>query len=262
MRIKSTDSIVGVPILKVRHLLRLAGDKEWSIHFVREVAGVSRQRARNLLACLTEQGFIEPTETEGRIQWYSTTSRGLTLAAATAALPVRRAVAERILSDFLHRVDVVNTSDTYLYEAKTVVLFGSFLSGADPVGDIDLAVELQRKRWAQEKWREISKEHLRLARQSGRRFASAFDRIAWPEHEVKLFLKSRSRTLSIMDLDIHEPLLAGISFKVLVGDLCWQPRQEKENGSYIARVAVDGDSECNILDSAAEARPVGGVEGV
>lgn len=94
------------------------------------------------------------------------------------------------------------------------------------MGDIDLAVELKQKEWVQEKWRELSEERVNVAHQSGRRFTSFFEMTGWPEQEVRLFLKSRSRTLSLMDLESHEPMLAKIPFKVLVGDPEWLPLEQ------------------------------------
>jgi hypothetical protein len=44
-------------------------------------------------------------------------------------------------------------------------------------------------------------------------FSSFLDRLEWPEHEVRLFLKSSSRTLSIHS--IHDEILNRVEYRVL-----------------------------------------------
>jgi predicted nucleotidyltransferase len=77
---------------------------------------------------------------------WSTTIKGNALAMASAAGPVLRKTAERLLAEFLDRVKEVRESDTYLYRVKRVILFGSMLDqDRSHVNDIDLVVELVHK---------------------------------------------------------------------------------------------------------------------
>ena len=223
MRIEPNQQIAGIPILTVRRLLRSTGPEEWGIDFLEKVTRLARKRARLLVAALIEEGFIEAAGVEDDIALFRTTSKGLALASAKAAAPVRRTVADSVLEAFLRRVAIVNTSREYLYRVHMVVLFGSYLTGADPVGDIDLAIELRQQEWAQQQWEDLARARRRVAREAGRRFSSFIDKLFWPEREVQLFLKSRSRTLSIVDLETHKRLFTTAPFEVLVGDKAWVP---------------------------------------
>jgi predicted nucleotidyltransferase len=134
-------------------------------------------------------------------------------------------VATRVLEGFLERVAHVNESRDFLYKVETAVLFGSYLAGDDRVGDVDLAVALERQEWARETWRELCKERVRGAEESERSFKTFMEELLWPRREVLLFLKARSRTLSIVDLEDHEPLFLETPYKVLIGDQKWQPQE-------------------------------------
>ena len=48
--------------------------------------------------------------------------------AATSAKPVRRSTADRVLGEFLGRVEVVRDDSYYLVLVQEVVVFGSYLS--------------------------------------------------------------------------------------------------------------------------------------
>jgi hypothetical protein len=46
---------------------------------------------------------------------------------ASAARPVFRKTAERVLAEFLERAKEIKESDTYLYMVNRVIMFGSML---------------------------------------------------------------------------------------------------------------------------------------
>ena len=61
---------------------------------------------------------------------------GHALANATAAKPIYRATGERVLRDFLSRVNAVNVAKEYAFEIQSAVLFGSMLSCASRLSDV------------------------------------------------------------------------------------------------------------------------------
>jgi predicted transcriptional regulator/predicted nucleotidyltransferase len=215
MRIKSTDRIAGIEALRVRDFLKKSPDHEWTAAYAASSLNVSCKRANALLDELATNGFVEKT-TEGHRTFFRTTTKGLALGSATAAAPVRRNKADSVLNDFLKRVEIVNSDDCYLYRVKTAVLFGSYLTSSGPVGDIDIALELERKESIQN-WEEAAKQSRKEAEAAGRRFPTFIEHLGWPEIQVRQFLKSRSRTLSLMELANHRPMLLTTPHKVLVG---------------------------------------------
>ena len=90
-------------------------------------------------------GYVEAASTkDGRS--YKRSLAGSTLAQASAAQPLQRGTAQRKLAAFLARVRRVNEDDYYLYRVKKVLVFGSYLSAAARINDIDVAIELVH-RW-------------------------------------------------------------------------------------------------------------------
>lgn len=155
--------------------------------------GLAPTDAGVVLAELVGLGYIEPYG-----DWWRTTTAGNALAMAKATRPIPRARAEIELAAFLSRVAEVNASPRFLFSVEEVVLFGSFLDpDVDPVGDVDVAVTIRRKP-TEANVVELSLAH---ARASGRRFATFTDEVFWPEMEVRLYLKSASRVISMTTTD-------------------------------------------------------------
>ena len=129
------------------------------------------------------------------------TLKGSTLGLASAAKPVLRKTADSILAKFMERVQIVNSDSNFLVKVKKVLIFGSYLTQSPRINDIDIAVELA--------WKEnhpkikgknkahVAVEHARNAASKGRRFSTYVNELYWPEQEVELFLKARSRTISL-----------------------------------------------------------------
>ena len=196
MRINSKDKIAGVPILSVRKLFSSGGD------FLDEESVIDRlllkpPGARKLIRELVRQGFLEPAKLpSNRLAWEKT-MKANALRLASAAKPISRKTAEARLSDFLERVNEVCQDDHYIYKVKRAWIFGSFLSDAEKLGDVDLAIELVAKNFSGQSFDQIVQEKIEEAHQGGRRFSSIFDQAIWPQTEVWLKLKSKSRSLSL-----------------------------------------------------------------
>ena len=62
---------------------------------------------------------------------------GNALANASAARSISRAEASRQLAEFLERVARVNADDSWLHCVGKVVVFGSYLSNQEQIGDLD-----------------------------------------------------------------------------------------------------------------------------
>lgn len=82
-----------------------------------------------------------------------------------------------------------------------MILFGSYLTGAATVNDIDLAVELRPAENDQNLRHQNEQNRIREANQKGRRFNNLVERYAYPRNEVLLFLKSKSRYISLHSAD-------------------------------------------------------------
>jgi len=107
--------------------------------------------------------------------------------------------------------------DELAFDVGRVVLFGSYADpNRDPVGDVDLAVELVRRPLPEgESEQDRTRRRLQAAEASGHRFRSFFDELSWPEQEVLNKLRNRSRVLAFVDYREHEDLLGRIPHVVI-----------------------------------------------
>ena len=221
MRIDPKEQIADVEILKVRKFLRRVDNTdEWADDFVVYRLKISPKKANRLINELNRRGYIEPIRIYRQKQLYRKTLKGSTLGLASAAKPVTRKTANRIFSEFMDRVRQVNSDPSFLVKVKKILVFGSYLTDALRINDIDVAVELT---WKENHPLVLNKDKVQLtlnlsniAEDKGKKFSSFIDRLEWPEHEVRLFLKSRSRTLSIHS--IHDEILNRVQYKVFFSE--------------------------------------------
>ena len=130
--------------MQVRSLLRRLNQEFWSVDTAARVLRIPAERARRLVYALRRVGYVEVVP--GQPAWHlANTMAGNALANASAAVPISRAEADRVLSTFLIRVGIVNDAKSSLYSVGRVVVFGSYLGNQDRVGDIDLAIRLDRR---------------------------------------------------------------------------------------------------------------------
>ncbi len=182
--------------MTVRAFLRAISESEWSVEYAAARLRVSRRRAANVIKELIELGYVKDATTKGERR-YKRSLAGSTLAQASAAQPLQRATAERKLSDFLGRVRRINEDDYYLYRVKKVLIFGSYLTAAERINDIDVAVDLVHRWQDPDKHTTLHDARIREATRSGRRFGNISEEVSWPETEVLLALKARSRAISL-----------------------------------------------------------------
>jgi hypothetical protein len=110
----------------------------------------------------------------------------------------------------------VNATPEYLYRVDGVIVFGSFLSDVEQLGDVNVAVDLQSKATGAE-FQEWSYVRRCAAEVKGRSFPTIFAQAYWPKEEVCLRLKARSISLKLSDLS-HVAELPDLSYRILLGD--------------------------------------------
>jgi predicted nucleotidyltransferase len=218
MRINSKDTILDVPILRIRKLLRRSMS-HGSVIFEKlasQTLKLGEQRTREILDELVRQGYYEARENRQGEPYWENTIKGNSLAMATAARPVTRAKADKIFGEFVLRVKEVNDDPYYLFKVNRVVLFGSYIRDTETVNDIDIAIQLAPKI---DDLKLRSKLYAKRRRKSKRKFRTLMAYLGWPMQEVWLFLKSRSRALSLHDFASHEKLLETIETRVILDDV-------------------------------------------
>lgn len=195
MRIDRTESIAGLPAFTIRDLFRRASTHFVDADYFQEVLSLPSEEAQRLFTTLIELGYIEPYPS--RDEFWHLSEQGLRLAAATAAKPLHRASADRIVQELLERVEEANRRDEFLYTITKVVVFGSYITDKEHINDIDVAVSLERKEQDRDRFMERVEQRISDVIEQGRSFGNYTQRIAWPMTEVMQFLKGRSRALQM-----------------------------------------------------------------
>jgi predicted nucleotidyltransferase len=201
MKIEPSDTIVGQPALIIRRLLRKGYGFLWGIGLVEEILHVDSRTAKRIIKGLDSEGYIEKKDSGRQCDYWENTIKGNALALASAAKSVKRARAEEKLQAFLERVKHVKDNDYFLYKVEKVIIFGSFLTLRESVNDIDIAIKLVPKTRNHEELQKRSRQRIREVQEKGRIFGNFLDELAWPQTEVKRYLKSRSRIISLHDSD-------------------------------------------------------------
>jgi hypothetical protein len=138
MRIDRTERVAGQPILRVREYLRrsrrpIVVTKDGVARWFK----VSDRKAAEILRELKARSWVERLEGKfGRQGYYELTMKGNAFTAASAIPPMTRDKAERLLADFLKRVEGVNARDELTHYVHEVHVFGSYLKKkAKDLGD-------------------------------------------------------------------------------------------------------------------------------
>ncbi len=211
MHVDSKSQIAGVPSLRVRDFL-LRVEETWSLESVVRRLKLPETQAAELTAELLRLDYIEPTPSD--TNYYRRTLAGSAFSQASAARPLTRKTARQKLDEFLERVREVNRDDRLAYRVRRVVVFGGYLTEQERINDVDVAVELE-KRYAGDKDLAARLARIREANAAGRQFASYAERVYWPQIEVLLRLKARSRAISLHDIRMEESFLRQTETRVV-----------------------------------------------
>jgi Nucleotidyl transferase AbiEii toxin, Type IV TA system len=201
MRLNRGDRIAGVDGLQLRRYFQRFGSEQVNYATVMDELSVTKRQAEKLLTELLKLEMISRCEFQHdkKMVSYQTTIRGNALGMAKAGKPVTRASAEEVLRKFLDRVRVVNGRQELAHSVESVVVFGSYLSDAKRLNDLDIAVELRAKWHDDASFQNYRNASLDRARARGRRFRNMVEEVCWPQLEVVSILKNRSRTISFCE---------------------------------------------------------------
>ena len=194
MRIDPKAKIAGLPIMRVRDALKKIAWRDWSAEWLQDVLHADPSAVSGLMEALRSDGFIEPVEPPG---FWRTTTEGNAFTLATAR-PVSRAAAQRHFDAFLTRLAEVRDDDRWLYKARRVHLFGSFLDPSlELVGQVNLAVDLVQKEPDGEIHRRRERAYIQRQWDDGRIFRSFEQERMCPFEDVLKHLKKRSWILTL-----------------------------------------------------------------
>jgi len=216
MILQRNQVIAGRPDTDIRKLLRKLRRLEFTRGFVAEILGCSLEEANQVVRALEKDGYLSRIGRNEGHEFFQTTLNGNQLAGANLR-PITRVTAERILDGFMQRVEAVNSNPDYLARVTGVIVFGSFLSQNEELGDVDVGIQLEWKPSDDDTFRERAEARRKLAQAQGRQFRNVSDWATWPDTEVRLVLKSGARQLSIHDFS-ELPRLPAFRCRILLGN--------------------------------------------
>jgi predicted nucleotidyltransferase len=130
-------------------------------------------------------------ESDGRVV-YRVTDEGHATGMKSLVPRMNRAAADALLQEVLERVAKINTDGSLLHHVTEVRVFGSYLTDSDDLGDLDLAIKLERKQ-VEGSWVKACQD---LADKSGKTL-SFFQRLTFAETEVRRRIKNRVPRISL-----------------------------------------------------------------
>ena len=126
-------------------------------------------------------------------RWYEFTDAAVRLVNAKMIKRINRAKADLYVAELLQRADDINANPDLLYRVKRITAFGSYITDATDLGDIDLAVELECKIPAEQR----VKANQARAKASGRKNLAYSDELNFGEREVDRLLRGRNPYISL-----------------------------------------------------------------
>lgn len=190
MRLEKNQLIGGLPARDVRRFMRSAAGCIIRPCTVMHLLGFQEEAARRLLGRFESEGLVTATNDH-----WQATAKGHALAMATAAPPLKKRTAERLLAEVVTRARAIKADGRWAYRVATIVLFGSVVAGKVRPNDVDIGCKLVQ-RFSGQKQQALEDKRRNLRE---RKFSNLSECLAWPKLEVLKELKSRSRGLSIQE---------------------------------------------------------------
>jgi len=213
MNINPKETMFGLPILKVREVLRHAlKERLWgdsSKKVTGKVTQILKQPttvAQELVNQLLNENYIfwEKEKFPDGVQYkLSETEKGRRFGIAKATTPLTRTKANELLQNLIERAKSINENPEFVFFVERIEVFGSYLTDKELLGDLDVGVKLDR-RYNGRLFTQHNQQRIEMAKSSGRSFNNSTDQLNWPYLEVILMLKARKRGLSIHDINEDE----------------------------------------------------------
>lgn len=183
--IASRASLQGIPAKTVRDVLQACRRSRWYDREIRDIVGADADLTA-LRVQLEADGFLD---NDGKL-----TEDGLTVAASKAQPRISRVKADKALAGLLDRVRWVNTESEFAFVVQRVILFGSYLTDAADLGDIDVMIEYARRFKRKDEQERLEERRRQVARDQGRNLSDFMTNLLWPQRELGLYLKAKDRT--------------------------------------------------------------------
>ena len=196
MRLQKGVAIVGIEPTLARDIVRSCHDWSRSLDQLLYRFDLPPATLVSYLEALTSNGYLEVETIRDEAYW-KTTLRGGGLANASFLRPISRRRADELIGALIERAIAYNQDPDKPMYIDQLLVFGSYLSECETLGDVDIALKHSKREWFQD-----ANAPWVYARQSDRSFRNVVERLCWGENELLLILRSRNPYLSIHTEDI------------------------------------------------------------
>lgn len=252
MRIDWQQSLEGLTALQIRDLLRRLPfiNSPLGVRFVEQ--GLARmggeyakgrgERARRIIDGLMASGLIEPDPESGK---YLMTDTGVSLRAARATKRFKRARAEKAVAAMLETAKRINADPLFLHDVEWIAAFGSYITDAPDLGDIDIAITL-KARWtpypslilSEKTDRMLMADKFEELYPPPESFALRYPWRFWPEVYTRRMLKTDTAMAVIEGIELQQ---IGCPYRVIfprIEDVPAQPGWAFEREEVVFKPAV------------------------
>lgn len=166
----------------------------WGINF----KPISRVEIKEIFSALVSDGWIEQNKKEDKFddEKYIVTDKGNQLSVKSLVPRIDREKANGLVGDMIKRIEQINHDPSLLDYVTRVVVFGSYITDTNDLGDIDLCVSIVRRI---DDYKEHTRARKAFNEASGKRFSTYLDTLFYHQNVVKQRIKNRSPYISLHD---------------------------------------------------------------
>jgi predicted nucleotidyltransferase len=191
MKVDAVKLISGIKPVVLKGLLRKDRvDTPTAMNWL----GQDEPEVTTTLKGLQKSGWIEFEGTSESVDYWRPGNKGQRLTATRLLKRISAAEGRQILDRFVDEVRAINADPTRSRRVKTILLFGSLLTGnqGGSIGDIDVVVEIAHRDLTEDVRKQLEKAE-KLSKPAGLNF---IDSLYWPEILIRRRLAKVSRYLS------------------------------------------------------------------
>jgi predicted nucleotidyltransferase len=191
MKVDGVKLISGIKPAVLKGLLR---KDRFDTRTAMKWLGLDEPEVTGALRSLQKSGWIEFEGPSESIDYWRPGNKGQRLTATRLLRRIPLAEGRQILDRLVDEVRTINADPTKSRRIKTILLFGSLLTGSQDgsIGDIDVVVEIGRRELS-ESVRKVLEKAEKLSEPAGLNLS---DSLHWPEILVQRCLAKVSRYLS------------------------------------------------------------------
>ncbi len=182
----------GVSIASIRKLVKIGLDKFIYLKDFKSVFQTTTNiNTKKKIRDLESHGYIERYKD---LEVWVNTAKGNILANSKFKRPIKREKANAIIEEVFNRVNIVNTNDEYLFFIDELYIAGDFLDESiNEIDKLEIAIQIKSKFDSKTQEKLVNEKRDK----SERYFPTIFDRLDYPQSEIKPFIKSSVHNLNV-----------------------------------------------------------------